>query len=256
MGRIFPFLSNIVVTVAIGSVLALFSRPTALGSRAEAGAGQCFHSAARALIYGKAYAQDSGVFRYQDRNGRTVYTNLEGSASHGKALTHVELPPLSSVDFEHAKPDELRALDAHVRESHGALQSGKLCEAIRAATRTAQRSRLWEDHGRKISVAGGLLVFAALLGFLGAGRKLGSLWPLPPIAGCLFLGYATWRDVQAAREALTAGLRACSEELPEGEPDDKVAVQGRLGKALDLQNIINHSYERQTAEIDAIMRER
>jgi hypothetical protein len=243
MGRIFPFRTDILVTVGIsatGLLLAWF----------------CLGMAPLFAISERAYAQDGGIFRYRDRNGRTVYTNLEGSASHGTALTRLELPPLSSVDFEHAKPEELRSLDAHVRDSHSALQSGELCESIRKASRSALRSRLWDDHGRKISVAGGLLVFAALLGFVGAGRKFGSLWPLPPIAGCLFLGYATWRDVQAAREALTAGLRACSEQLPDGEPDDKVAVQGRLGKALDLQNIVNNTYERQSAEIEAIMRER
>src|SRR5690606_38216843 len=131
-----------------------------------------------------------------------------------------------------AKPEELRQIDAQVRESHSALQEGGLCEAIRKSSRATQRSRVWEDHGRKLSVAGGLLVFAAMLGFLGAGRRLGALWPLPPLAGCIFLGYATWRDVQSAREALTAGLRACSEELPEGEADDRSAVQGRLTRAL------------------------
>jgi hypothetical protein len=252
MGRIFPFLTNIAVTVAVSSLLGLFcwlswrSEPSPPGLQPHA----------RTFLVGKAYAQEGGVFRYQDRNGRTVYTNLEGHASHGKALTRVKLPPLSSIDFAHAQPEQLRAIDAQVVESHGELQSGELCESIRKATRTAQRSRLWEDHGRKISVAGGLLVFAALLGFLGAGRKLGSLWPLPPIAGCVFLVYATWRDVQAAREALTAGLRACSEELPEGQPDDKVAVESRLGKALDLQRIVNSTYDRQSAEIEAIMRER
>jgi hypothetical protein len=242
MGRIFPFLTNIVVTIAVVWLLGV-----TIGSGQASSVG---------MGLGKAYAQEGEVYRYQDRNGRTVYTNLDGMASHGKALTRVKLPPLSSIDFAHAKPEELRALDAQVRESHSELQSGELCEAIRKSSRSAQRSRLWEDHGRKISVAGGLLVFAALLGFLGAGRKLGSLWPLPPLAGCLFLGYATWRDVQAAREALTAGLRACSEELPEGAPDDKDAVQSRLGRALDLQNIINRSYEQQAAVIEAAMRER
>lgn len=243
MGRIFPFLvsccsraapraSTIAITIAVISLL---------------GAG---------LSLGKAYAQGDEVYRVKDRDGRTVYTNIEGAASHGKALTRLKLPPLSSVDFAHAKPDELRALDAQVRDSHSELQSGELCEAIRKSSRSAQRSRLWEDHGRKISVAGGLLVFAALLGFLGAGRKLGTLWPLPPLAGCAFLAYATWRDVQVAREALTAGLRACSEELPEGAPDDKDAVQSRLGRALDLQNVINASYARQAAAIDEAMRER
>lgn len=243
MGRIFPFLTNILVTVAVALLPGLIT--LALGL-----------SYFECPMLSKAYAQEGGVFRYQDRDGRTVYTNLEGSASHGKALTRLELPPLGSVDFEHAKPEELRQIDARVRESHGELQAGQLCESIRKASRTAQRSRLWEDHGRKISVAGGLLVFAALLGFLGGGRKLGSLWPLPPIAGCLFLGYAIWRDVQASREALTAGLRACSEQLPEGESDNKSAVQGRLSKALDLQSIINNTYDRQSAEIEAVMRER
>lgn len=238
MGRIFPFLTNIAVTVAVSSLLALLAIACLL------------------LRPATGYAQEDQVFRVRDRDGRTVYTNLEGAASHGKAMTIVKLPPLGSFDFAHAKPDELRALDAKVVESHNELQSGQLCETIRKASRTAQRSRLWEDHGRKIAVAGGLLVFAALLGFLGAGRRLGSLWPLPPIAGCVFLGYATWRDVQAAREALTAGLRACSEELPGGEADDRTAVQSRLGKALDLQSIVNNAYARQSAEIEAVMNER
>lgn len=240
MGRIFPFLTNIVVTTAIALPLVV------LASQASP----------HAFTYARAQAQDAGIFRVRDRNGRIVYTNLEGAASHGEVRQRLELPDLSSVDFEHAKPEELRAIDAQVRDSHNALQSGDLCEAIRKSSRTAQRSRIWEDHGRKISVAGGLLVFAALLGFLGAGRKLGSLWPLPPIAGCVFLGYATWRDVQSAREALTAGLRACSEQLPEGEADDRVSVRGRLNKALDLQNIVNDAYAKQSAEIEAAMRER
>lgn len=255
MGRIFPFLSKFcsraeprASNIALGIALVLLLG-TSLFSLAG---GSSDVSWSRA----KAYAQDGEAFRYRDREGRNVYTNLEGMASHGAALARVKLPPLSSIDFERAKPEQLRQIDSQVRESHSELQAGELCEAIRKSSRSAQRSRLWEDHGRKISVAGGLLVFAALLGFLGAGRRLGALWPLPPLAGCIFLGYATWRDVQSAREALTAGLRACSEELPEGAADDKSAVQGRLAKALDLQNIINQSYARQATEIDAIMRER
>jgi hypothetical protein len=246
MRRIFPFLTSIALSVALVSLLDASWLLLARGpARVDVG-----------WTLARAYAQGGEVFRYRDRDGRNVYTNLEGMASHGAALTRVKLPPLSSIDFDRAKPEELRKIDAQVRESHDELQAGELCEAIRKSSRSAQRSRLWEDHGRKISVAGGLLVFAAVLGFLGAGRKLGALWPLPPLAGCIFLGYATWRDVQSAREALTAGLRACSEELPEGEADDKSAVQGRLTRALDLQSIINQSYARQAAEIDAIMRER
>jgi hypothetical protein len=253
MGRIFPFLTKFCSRAEQGaSILALSVALVLLPDASSVLLARVDVS----WTIARAYAQSGEVYRFRDRDGRNVYTNLEGMASHGAALTRVKLPPLSSIDFERAKPEELRKIDAQVRESHEELQAGELCEAIRKSSRSAQRSRLWEDHGRKISVAGGLLVFAALLGFLGAGRKLGALWPLPPLAGCIFLGYATWRDVQSAREALTAGLRACSEELPEGEADDKSAVQGRLSRALDLQNIINQSYARQTAEIDAIMRER
>src|SRR6185436_8991135 len=122
-------------------------------------------------------------------------------------------------------------------------------------SRTPAWSRLWADHSRKLMVAGALLVFAASLGLVGAGRQLGSLFPVAPILGCLFLGYATYRDVDARRDTLTAGLRACSEQLPSGDPEDKTAVQGRLSRALEVQTIVNGAFARQSAEIERIMRE-
>ena len=195
------------------------------------------------------------VLLVQDRGGRQVYTNLEGMASHGKAPRRLSLPPLASVDFEGAQAAELRALDLQVSESHDALQSGELCEAIRRTSRTPAWSRLWVDHGRKLWVAGALLVFAAILGSLGTGRRGGSLFPLVPILGGVFLGYVTYRDLKASRDAVTAGLRACSEQLPEGDPENKNAVRGRLSKALEVQTLVNGAFARQAEEIERIMRE-
>src|SRR5690349_5424837 len=97
-----------------------------------------------------AAAQDAGIFRYRDREGRTVYTNLEGMASHGRPLERLELPPLSSIDFEHSAPAELRQLDDRVRESNSALQAGEPCEAIRRSSRVPLRTRVWTDHSRKL----------------------------------------------------------------------------------------------------------
>lgn len=196
-----------------------------------------------------------GVFLVRDRQGRKVYTNLDGMASHGQAVTPLALPPLSSIDFASTLPAELRVLDQRVTDSHNALQSGELCEAIRKSSRTPTWSRLWVDHGRKISVAGALFVFAGLLGVLGSGRRLGSLFPLVPFLGTSFLGYATYRDLTATRESLTAGLRACSEQLPDGDPENKGVVQGRLTKALEVQSIVNNAWTRQADEIERIMRE-
>jgi hypothetical protein len=199
--------------------------------------------------------RDGSVYMVRDRAGRQVYTNLDGLASHGKARTELVLPPLSSVDFEHSQPDELRALDRHVSECHNALQTGDQCDAIRKSSRTPTWSRLWSDHGRKLMVGAGLLVFAAILGLLGSGRRLGTLFPLVPLLGCGFLGYATYRDLRATRDAVTAGLRACSEQLPEGDPENKTAVQGRLSRALEVQTTVNRAFVHQEEQIEAIMRE-
>jgi hypothetical protein len=201
-------------------------------------------------------AQGGGsVFVVRDREGRQVYTNLDGLASHGKARAELVLPPLASVDFEHSQPAELRALDQHVNECHNALQAGSLCEAIRKSSRTPTWSRLWSDHGRKVMVAAGLLVFAGILALVGSGRRLGTLFPLVPLLGSGFLGYATYRDLRASRDAVTAGLRACSEQLPEGDPESRSAVEGRLTRALEVQTIVNGAFARQEAEIERIMRE-
>ncbi|HEX6240335.1 MAG TPA: hypothetical protein VFZ61_05560 [Polyangiales bacterium] len=199
--------------------------------------------------------RDGSVFMVRDREGRQVYTNLDGLASHGKARRELTLPPLSSVDFAHSLPGELRALDQHVSECHDALQSGSLCDAIRKSSRTPTWSRLWTDHGRKLIVAAALLVVAAILGLVGSGRRLGTLFPLVPLLGCAFLGYATYRDLHASRDALTAGLRACSEELPEGSPESPKAVEGRLSRALEVQGVVNRAFVRQEEQIEAAMRE-
>jgi hypothetical protein len=206
---------------------------------------------------GPAAAQDAGgVYRIRDREGRTVYTNLEGMASHGTALETLDLPPLNSIDFEHAPPEQLRQIDNRVQESHTALQAGEPCEAIRRSSRVPLRTRVWGEHNRKLYVAAGLLGFAMLLGYLGARRKLGTLLPLAPFAGCVFLGYVTYQQTREATQALTSGLRACSEQLPEGQPDDAPAVKSRLARALDIRRSIGMAYDRQAREIDAIMLER
>ena len=203
-----------------------------------------------------ALGQDAGVFRYRDRQGREVYTNLEGHASHGGTLQAVDLPPLSSIDFGSRSPEELRRLDAQVRESHGALQTGERCEAIRKSSRVPLRTRIWSDHGLKIYVSAALLAFAVLLGYLGSNRRLGLLFPLAPFLGFVFLIYATVRDTRATFQTLTAGLRACSEQLPDGDPESGEAVKGRLSKALDVRRSVNAAYARQAEQIEAIMRER
>jgi hypothetical protein len=208
----------------------------------------------RAAVPGASDA--AGVFIARDRQGRQVYTNLEGTASHGKALTRLSLPPLSSIDFASTRPDELRLLDGRVTDAHNALQSGELCEGIRKSSRTPTWARLWTDHSRKLSVAAALLVFGAIAGLLGSGRRLGSVFPVAPILGCAFLCYATYRDALGTREALTAGLRACSEQLPDSDPENGGAVKSRLAKALDVQSIISQAVERQDAEIERALRER
>jgi hypothetical protein len=206
---------------------------------------------------GPAPAQDAGgVYRVRDREGRTVYTNLEGLASHGRALETLDLPPLNSIDFEHAAPEELRQIDSQVRESHSALQAGEPCDAIRRSSRVPLRTRVWDEHRRKLYVAAALLGFAMLLGYLCARRKLGTLLPIAPFAGCVFLGYATYQQTHEAMQALTSGLRACSEQLPEGQPDDAPAVKSRLARALDIRRSIGLAYDQQARDIDAIMRER
>lgn len=199
--------------------------------------------------------RDGSVYMVRDREGRQVYTNLDGLASHGKARKELVLPPLSSVDFEHSLPADLRALDQQISECHNALQTGSQCEAIRKSSRTPTWSRLWTEHGRKLMVGAGLLVFAAILGLLSSGRRLSTLFPLVPLLGCGFLGYATYRDLRATRDAVTAGLRACSEQLPDGDPENKSVVQGRLTRALDVQTTVNRAFVHQEAQIEAIMRE-
>jgi hypothetical protein len=246
MSRIFPLLACVVL---IWSSLAR-AEPAAPqpSARAQGGAG--------VEARGSAREQDEAdVFLVQSRDGRQVYTNLPGMASHGQEARRVNLPPLSSVDFEHAPTAELRALDLRVSESFDALQTGELCEAIRKGSRIPAWSRLWADHSRKLVVAGALLVFAAILGLVGTGRQLGALFPVAPILGCMFLGYATYRDLNVRRDTLTAGLRACSEQLPQGDPEDKTAVQGRLSRALQVQSIVDGAFARQSAEIERAMRE-
>lgn len=199
--------------------------------------------------------KDEKIYRYKDRDGRVVYTNLEGAGARGGKLAELDLPELSSVDFDHAQPDELRRLDLRVQEAHSALQSGPHCEAIRKTSRLPMRLRIWDEHGRKIYVAAALLAFSILLGYVGSGRRLGRLLPIPPFLAFGFLVYATVRDVQSGLDTLSSGLRACSEQLPDGEPDSRTGVKGRLEKALDVRNIVNASYAHQEREIADIMRE-
>lgn len=203
-----------------------------------------------------ALADDAGVYRVTDRDGRQVYTNLAQQASHGRAAQQLDLPELSSIDFAREPIEALHELDARVLESHGALQAGTRCEAIRKSSRVPLRTRLWTDHGLKIYVSAALLGFAILLGYLGAKRRLGSFFPIAPFLGFAFLIYATVRDTRATFQALTVGLRACSEQLPDGESEDRDAIKNRLSKALDVRNSVNAAYDRQSALIESVMRER
>lgn len=255
MGRIFPYLTSFCATASApgGPVLGASYARAWLPILAAA----CLSVASLVAIPGDAHGQDSGVYRYRDRDGREVYTNLENQASHGHELTAVDLPPLSSIDFRSQTPEQLRRLDAQVRDSHSALQAGDHCDAIRKASRVPLRARIWGDHGLKIGVAAALLGFAILLGYSAAHRRrLSSLFPLVPFAGFAFLIYATVRDTRATFQTLTVGLRACSEQLPDGDPESGEAVKGRLSKALDVRRSVNAAYDRQAQQIEAIMRER
>jgi hypothetical protein len=135
------------------------------------------------------------------------------------------------------------------------LQSGEYCEAFRKSSRVPMRTRIWQEYNRQIYVAAALLAFSILLGYVAGGRTLGWLLPLAPFVGFGFLAYVTSRDVQAALATLNAGLRACSEQLPDADPEDREGVKGRLTKALDVRNIVNASYRRQEQAIEEALRE-
>jgi len=264
MGRIFPYLTSFCVALRRpAGAPRRWGLPAARRSLGTRNAPWLFVAVCLTGVLAdlpfrptRASAQDAGVYRYRDREGREVFTNLEQQASHGKPLEVLDLPPLSSIDFGSQSPDDLRRLDARVHDLHSALQAGELCEAIRRSSRVPLRTRVWSEHGLKIYVAAALLAFAVLLGYLGSRRRLGSLFPIVPFLGFVFLIYATVRDTRATFQTLTKGLRACSEQLPDGEADDSGAVKSRLAKALDVRKSVAAAHDRQAEQIEAIMRER
>ena len=205
----------------------------------------------------RAHGQDEKIFRYQDRDGRQVYTNLEGSADSSSAgLSAVSLPPLSSIDFAQTGEDQLQQLDHSVRLAHESLQNGERCDRIRADSRISLRAELWERHRRELTVAAALLCFALLLVAVWRRRELRALMPLAPLLGACYVGYVAVVRTKANQETLREGLRACTSELPDGSNRKSSDVRSRLSSALEVQDTINRVYEERARRADRIMQMR
>ena len=205
--------------------------------------------------YPAAFAQDR-VYRYTDRDGRTVFTNAGNVGVAGKALEPLELPPLAAVDFASATPGELRALDARVVTAHRALQSGPTCQAVRAASERPWTSRLWDEQRRDLSYAAGLLVLAILTFWLLRGHRL-LRFPFAalPLSLSVYLLVDLLSEARAAAAQLDAELEACGAKLPEGNEQHASDVRSRLASVLDLRATIAQAQERRDRQVEKMLSE-
>jgi hypothetical protein len=191
----------------------------------------------------EAGAQDR-VIRRTDRDGRVVYTNIDDVSVGGVPVQSLALPELIKLDLTDVPRDMLPKIHERITQVHHDVQTGEQCEGIRSAARGSARARLLHDHRRELFTALGLLVFAWVATWGWPGRTMRILMGLPPLAGALLLGSAALQRSGATSEALYAGLRACSADLPEVDPARPEGVAQSLGSVVSQITAIQRVLKR------------
>ncbi|MET0343467.1 MAG: hypothetical protein ABW252_20820 [Polyangiales bacterium] len=220
--------------------------------------------ATRALLYAGALvfiaaptlAQRGEGYRYRNAEGREVITNAGNVTVDGAPPSVVQtLPELMRLDLGSASPAQLQQLDRGISTAHDALQNGDRCEAIRASSRVRTGTILWRQHLRALCTIV-FLVAVALVAFAGWSGRLRALMPAAPLLGALYLGYASYAQIEQRASVLREGLRACSSDLPHPQGATPEGVKARLESALTLQATIDQAYMRRDLAAESALRER
>ncbi len=187
---------------------------------------------------GPAAGLGQDVYKRTDRDGRTVYTNLEYIVIDGKPLEALELRELTQADLSLREARELAQIDERLEGLLSQYQ-GLRCEQIRAASRGATRLSFLKGHQRELIVALGLLVLGIVLANAYGKSWLKWLMPAPALLGALLLGYTAYDRSRRETDDLHTALRACSSALPEADAASPAAVKERQKQAESLREAID-----------------
>jgi hypothetical protein len=199
-----------------------------------------------------ASADPARVYKRTDREGRTVYTNVDDTSENGLRPEIMDLPALIHLDLAEIAPERLPSVDQRIDEVHTATQAGQQCTTIRAASRIPLRTWIWQEHQRELFTAMGLFALSLVVGFAWSGRVMRTLMPVAPFVGALYLGYVAFERSQGTLNELHGGLRACSADLPEARPQDPAVVKQRLTAAVQLQDSVQRVFDGYQASIGAM----
>lgn len=172
---------------------------------------------------------------------------IDGKVEDPLALPEATLPELESLGEE-----RLKQFNGHVENVHDAVQTGERCESLRLASRLPFRTWILREHKRELMVAAGLLILS-LLGLAWRSRLLRAIMPLPPVLGCLYLGYASVEDTSAVLDSLLHGLHACSASLSEGSGANPLIVKKRLDEVQRMRSTVDEAYEPHAESIEALL---
>jgi hypothetical protein len=192
------------------------------------------------------------VYKRTDRDGRVVYTNVGNVSVDGAPPEALDLPALTRLDLTRIPAERLPAIDQQIDDAHASTQAGEHCTAIRAASRVPLRTWIWQEHQRELFTAAGLFAFSLVVGFAWSGAVMRTLMPIAPFAGAIFLGYVATARSQEAVDDLHTGLRACSADLPEPQPQNPVVVKQRLSAAVEFQSSVQRIFTNRQEMVDAM----
>lgn len=191
----------------------------------------------------------SSIYRYQARDGRTVYTNvLEQVPLAQRADAEVDL---SRISLNSELGTEL---ERSLKQAHARLSAGEYCEGLRAEADAPWES-MWRDEAPLVICGAALLLFLLITPTML--RKFGAaIWMRTLMTAASWLtiaGLTMFGSMRAARTAssLKDQLKPC-----ETSTWDALAKQDKgLSKHVDLVRDLQMQSETQAAALERIHRE-
>ena len=169
------------------------------------------------------------------------------------ALDEKRLPPVASLNFASATPEQLRKLDGRLGLTLEEMQGSEPCLALRTASRVPIRNWLTREHQRELVVRAGLFVAALFMAAGFRSRAMKAIMPMVPFLACLYVGYDMMARAEGRVDSIARGLRACSATLGEGKVEKPEVVQERFERLTRVRDNISAAYERENRIVERVM---
>jgi hypothetical protein len=151
------------------------------------------------------------LYRYSERSGRTVFTNLASTVP-------ADQRELSRVDLRHVPLNSLLAsdLDRELSRRYQDLRKSGTCERLRTATEAPWWQRVWEERRPLVLCAGVLLLLLLLTPWM-ASKGWGAPWARVLYTAVPLLGFVG--TTATLLHQSSASLSRMESSLKQCEPD-------------------------------------